>query len=184
MIRSSSSTRNTALGWICAEEKWVKSAHKVAIQCGVADDQLEDVFQEALTSMTFNIIKDKFNSNSALSTYFVGIARNISLKLMRSKVSHEELGQAQHLTIEHEDNPEIREQDLKNLMAKAFSKLKEGCQKILKLYSLSLPMEDIADEMGFENKQSAKNKAKGCRDKLKRAIQEDEALYHRLKPFI
>lgn len=185
MIKRSESTRHKALSWICQEDAWVKGSYKASSNAGLRDEHYEDVFQEALTAMTFNVLKDRFREDSQLRTYFISICRNLSLKWANKQKSHEPLDNVHHLSFnpiggdDHKD-----ELELKKLMKSAFEGLKEGCRRILMLYGTGLSMEEIALEMGYENKQSAKNKSKACRDKLKVIIESNVSLHSRLKEWI
>ena len=185
MIKTSESSRHTALTWICQEEAWVKSCYKVSSNSGVKDDHLEDIFQEALTAMTFNVIKSQFREDSQLRTYLTSICRNLSLKWTRKQRTFESMENVHHLSVPPEvESTKDDGAELKRLMKLAFEDLKEGCRKILLLYGTGLSMEEIAFEMGFENKQSAKNKSKSCRDKLKSIIETNSVLRNRLKAFV
>lgn len=185
MIRQSESSRHTALSWICQQQEWVGGCQKAASLAGVKEDQTEDIFQEALTAMTFNVMKGKFNGDSQLRTYLISISRNMSLKSLRNQKQHQSLENVYHLTHDpHQASEWDKEAQLKRLMKIAFAHLKEGCRKILALYGAGLPMDEIAQEMGYENKQSAKNKSKACRDKLKSVIESDPDLHSQLKVFV
>ena len=57
----------------------------------------------------------------------------------------------------------------------------ERCQKLLGLFQLDYSMRDIRERMGYASDQVAANEVHGCREKLKKVIQQDPEILDALQ---
>ena len=184
----SETTQNEALRWIYQQEKWRKSVDKMVMGMGGDLDQSEDVFQEGIAIFARNIMQGRFNGESALLTYFVGICRFCYLrKIEQNKITSVEMT---HHEDKEVDGPEVsmikqeRSESQSKMMRYLLGELKDKCRKILKMYSLKYSMEEIANEMGFEKAQSAKNATMKCRKKLRELIVSNKTIYQKVQEIL
>lgn len=180
---TSETTQNKALRWIYQQEKWRKSVDKMVFGMGGNITQSADVFQEGIAVFARKIMQGKFNEESSLFTFFIGICKNCSLRKIKKK-NMTNISKREEIKMY---NPEAKliekecSEELEKMMHYLLGQLKEKCRKILKMYSLKYPMEEIASEMGFKKEQSAKNAAFKCRKKLRNLIVSDKKIYQKIQ---
>ena len=145
--------------------------------------EAKDVMQEAVIAFYENVIKENFKGESAISTYLYSIARFIWLnRLKRKNLEINKLAEA----IQNAPEPELprymTSHEEKLQMLELFRRLGNDCQRVLmdSIYH-NLDMKDIAQNMGYNNEQVARNKKHLCLKKLKAFIQENPAIIQFLK---
>ena len=98
---------------------------------------------------------------SKISTYIYSICQNLWRK---------ELDRKKRLTNEEKDSIEYVEHDKQErakIINKCIHQLGDTCRKILMYYYFDgLSMQDIADQLGFANTNTAKTKKYKCKKKL------------------
>lgn len=140
------------------------------------DQDAEDIFQDALV-----IIYKKINNNdlvltSSFKTFLYSVCRNLWLqKLDRKAISYgllekDNLENLQEiLQIDFEDIENVKYQ----IYQKHFLSLGRDCQKILRMFLKKVPLEEIAETMGFKTAKYAKTRKYMCKEKLKNKILND-----------
>ncbi len=126
----------------------------------------EDVFQETLILFDRNIREGRFTGQSALQTYFLGIAkqywfnrqRNIRPVSLSAEYDRPVTENPEHLALQQEKQHVIQE---------VLNSLGDHCKKVLGLYKLSLSNEEIAQELGLSSPEMAKKYTYRCREKFK-----------------
>lgn len=141
------------------------------------DDDANDIFQEAII-----ILYRKLNANDlvldcSFDTYLYSICRYLWLKeLDKRKIEQE------NIKDNHEFNDEIYDDSLEKitdlnerykLFQKHFTNLGKDCQKILQLYFDKVPLQNIADLMGFKSEKYAKKRKYSCKEYLIKSIKQD-----------
>jgi RNA polymerase sigma factor (sigma-70 family) len=188
-LRQPGLPQNQALDWIYQQEKWRLSVLKYVTRNGGDANDAEEVFQIAIAIFAKNLMKGTFQEKSSLLTYFLSICKFCHLRWLRSKKSQniqdsEEVLINQPAPEDPQYDEKQRTEAQRNLLRQLTGKLKENCQKILKLYSLNYSMEDIAFEMKLERTQSAKTATMRCREKLRALILADEFIYNKVKTWV
>jgi RNA polymerase sigma factor (sigma-70 family) len=142
---------------------------------GGTTDDAKDVFQESIIVIFRQIEEKGLNIKTGFENYLYGIARLIWLKFLRNKDIHE-----RNLQFLEDPEPEYYQaEDIVNddfelrIFRKHFLEMGEECQKILKLSTNDVSNSNIAEMLGYKNKQVARNIKYKCKDKLIEKIKND-----------
>jgi RNA polymerase sigma factor (sigma-70 family) len=141
-----------------------------------SEDDAKDIFQEALIVVFRNIRADHdFKLESGFQTYLYSIARLIWLKSLRRKKTGEKKLRESRPYLEFEPpKPFQREEDLRySMYQRAFIKIPEDCQTILKLSLDGVSQKEIADKLGFRSENYIKKRKHYCKQYLITKIKED-----------
>lgn len=99
---------------------------------------------------------------SKISTYLFSICQNLWRKELDRKTRH-----AGELTVDKPDNFDPDKQERIDAMRKCLQMLGESCRQILMLYYFDdLSMQEIAQQMGLANADTAKTKKYKCKQEL------------------
>ena len=146
-------------------------AAKLLKRMGASDEDIEDIVQEAVVSLYTNLHSGDYtwNPNVKVSTYAVQICKyrwfNLSKRKMNSNVSLDAINLDTSDDQNLQQHIEIIERN--NKIAEAMSRLKEQCQKILKLYYWEQKsMEEIGNILEMQAS-SVKNGKYRCMKQLK-----------------
>jgi RNA polymerase sigma factor (sigma-70 family) len=159
---------------------------------GRASVDADDILQEGIILLDDLIRSGKFQAKSKVSTYLIGICRNIA-RAGRKKASrvvlrdqwnpNEEKDLAEspeELVIVEEKSDQEQQRD--DILQQLLSQLTDKCKKVLNLYYfLSYNMAQIAESQGLKNAHQAKKAAQRCRDSLRNKIQKQPSLSQFLK---
>lgn len=126
----------------------------------------EDVFQETLILFDRNIREGRFSNESALKTYFLGIAKQYWFNRRRN-IRPVPLSPDYDQPVS--ENPEriALQEERRNIIDLVLEHLGEHCKKVLQLYKLSLSNEEIAQELELSSPEMAKKYTYRCREKFK-----------------
>ena len=141
------------------------------------EEDANDIFQEGII-VIFRKLKEKdLSLDCSFNTYLYSICRILWVK---------ELGKRQLEKQNIKDNHEYKEEiydDLfeqliqKNeqykLFQEHFARLGNDCQKILQMYFQKIPLQTIADMMGFKSDKYAKKRKFRCKEYLIKSIKQD-----------
>ncbi len=138
---------------------------KFIVAQGGNKQDAQDIFQESLIIVYRNLEKNNFTLTASLSTYLHAVSKYIWKDMKRKSLKME------MKEVVNEDttifNSIVEEQKYKRA-ERAFEKLGERCQKILKLFYLKkLPFKKIAEQLGFASEKVAKNQKYKCLQKAK-----------------
>jgi RNA polymerase sigma factor (sigma-70 family) len=135
----------------------------------------EDMLQDALIVLWERVRAGKFEYTAQLGTFIFATVRNMWLRRLarlRREVPSE---------LDPDTNPanEISplemmiEDEQASLVREALDKLGEPCRKLLLLfYWEELSMEQIAEQLGFANAETAKSKKYQCKKSLEKLLKE------------
>lgn len=131
-----------------------------------------DIFQEAIIVLYNKLNTDHFKLECSIKTFLFSVSKRLWLNELKKS------GQTFTILIDTEDNSNFSEQDeeihdLKKLQLKimhmSMEILGNPCQKLLKnFYIAQHSMQEIADEMGYTNRDNAKNQKYKCLQRLKK----------------
>lgn len=147
-------------------------------------EEAKDVMQEAVLAFYENVKQGRFKGDSTISTYLFSIARYIWLnQLKRKQIEVKKLEASAPSDFEPALPKRITESENKRQMLALFSQLGQDCQQVLleSIYE-GYDMKTIAQNMGFDNEQVARNKKYLCLKKLKAWLKAKPELLHLLNP--
>ena len=142
---------------------------------GGSEDDVKDVFQEALIIFYQKAVKPEFQLTSKISTYLYSTCRYIWKDRLKQKnmfVSHDDFSftDVENYTVENTE--ENRSLD------RILIQLSDKCQSVLEgYYILKMSMKEIADSFGYSSVGSAKNQKYKCLEKAK-TLAKQELLNH------
>ncbi len=135
-------------------------------------EDAQDVFQDAFYLLIKKCERPDFELSSQLSTFLVGISKNLWLK----KLTKKGIDQDRYHSEMEADEPAEFETDEKKLtrvrhMNFALTNLGEPCKTILtQYYYLKQTMQEIAAMLHYTNAENAKNQKYKCLQRLKKLV--------------
>ncbi len=127
------------------------------------NDDVQDVFQDALVILYKKVQEPSFSLTSSLQTYTVAIVKNIWHQELRRKNKFQT---TEVIDIAQETVPDETE-NFTNANA-AFNLLGEKCKQLLTLfYHKKLSFKEIAAQLAFSDEKTAKNQKYRCLQKAK-----------------
>ncbi|MCU0419418.1 MAG: sigma-70 family RNA polymerase sigma factor [Cyclobacteriaceae bacterium] len=142
-------------------KKYYRMMTKLVITNSGTEDEARDVYQDALVVFWQKARSGNLVLTSKMSTYIYSICQNLWRK---------ELDRKKRLSSEEKDSAEQMDMDTperEKIIAKCLSQLGDTCRKVLTMYYFDeLSMQDIADQLGFANTDTAKTKKYKCKQKL------------------
>lgn len=143
--------------------------HHVIMNSGSEDD-VSDVFQESIIVLYRRITEGTLNLSTDLKGFFFGIARNIWKAQLRYKYR---ITYIESDIAEEPSGDLFDDQVLERIVARAFGKLKQDAQTILRLYSEGLTFSEIASRMGLKSEAYARRKKYLSKEALISLIKKD-----------
>ena len=136
---------------------------------GLSDDEIADVFQEAVIAFYYNVRNGKLNDlNSSVKTYLFAIGKNQVLKKFEKNSRlfvTDELPEVNDFTM-GDDLFEASERQ--KMISKLIDELGEPCRSILKMfYFQRFTMDAIAENLGYKNEHVVKSQKLRCFNQLK-----------------
>lgn len=147
------------------------SVARFVLDNGGGNADVQDVFQEALVLFDRNLREGRFEGKSALTTYFVAIAKWRWVTMRRQQGRYQELSPARYDAEVESVETEVLRTEQREWLAEAMSHIGERCRELLRRYQLDYSMEEIAREMGYSNAETAKKEAYRCRMKLREQLE-------------
>jgi RNA polymerase sigma factor (sigma-70 family) len=166
-LKQGSRHRDEALQQIYGNTKLKRSVMAYVMAHNGNEQDADDVFQDSLILFDRQIREGKFQGQSSLTTYFIGIAKWRWVSLQRKWGRNIELKPEKHDQKIESVEARAIENEKRDLIDEVLSKIGKRCQTILKLYKLSYSMEEIAAEMDLSSPALAKKNAYECRKKFK-----------------
>lgn len=170
-IRSGGSAREDALKRIYLLPGLRESVFRYILEHGGSRQDAQDIFQESIVLLDRNLREGRFEGKSALSTYFVAIAKWRWVTVQRQQGRYTELAPA-HYDAEV-DSPEadtIR-REYRELFQEALAQIGDRCRELLQLYQLEYSMEEIAQKMQYGSADVAKKEAYRCRMRFRELLE-------------
>ena len=175
--------REKALKYLYQDEYIRKTVFQYVQRTSGDDEHAREVLQEAIIALDMKIGMNKFNAESTLRTYIVGIAKNKWREQLRArsktKLSDEmetllkDEGESMSSELEKTEDL-VYEQQRNSLIHSLIDKLGEHCKEILGLYMQGVRMTKIAESKGYlgaNAEQQAKNAAHRCKEQLRKLIE-------------
>jgi RNA polymerase sigma factor (sigma-70 family) len=156
------------------------SVRKLILMNKGNDEDVRDVFQEALFTIYQKITFQKFQIQSSFNTYLYSVCKFLWIRELSKKKDYEEItDEFPDLNIAGSLNQQYELTGSK-IFSKHFNELCEDCQKVLSMYFRNISMEEICNIMGYKNIQIAKDKKYRCKKNLLTRIYNDPE-YQKLK---
>ena len=158
-----------AINWLYHQSGFQMQATKMVKNYGGSSEDAEDVFQEALTALTLNIRRGRFNGDSRISTYFYNICKNCWYSKFEKKQKQTLISNTLEQPAEGSYSPEdlliLTENQAK--WTPVLARLGHICQQILSLWMVGYNMTEIAEKVGYKNAGVVSKKKHGCVKDLK-----------------
>ncbi len=145
------------------------------------EDDVEDVFQDAVVFIYQKLKAGSLELRSPLSTYFYGVSKNIwrnRLRKNRKLVVTEEIPEDTAI-VEASILEEIEDREREHVYRKHFVNLSDTCREVLQLLFLGKSMKEIAEITGYAEGYTRKKKFE-CKKHLIEMIEQDP-IYQELK---
>ncbi len=170
-IQNGGSAREEALKRIYLTPGLRETVLRHVYEHGGSREDAQDIFQETLVLFDRNLREGRFEGKSALSTYFVAIAKWRWVTVRRQKGRYTDLAPT-HFD-EAVESPEATtiQSEYRELFQEALGQIGDRCRELLKLYQLDHSMEEIADMMQYSNANVAKKEAYRCRGRFRELLE-------------
>lgn len=180
-IQNGGSAREEALKRIYLKPGLRETVFRHVYEHGGSREDAQDIFQESLVLFDRNLREGRFEGKSALSTYFVAIAKWRWVTVRRQQGRYTDISPAQH--DETVDSPEAEtiRGEYRELFQEALGQIGDRCRELLKLYQLEHSMDEIAQLMQYSNADVAKKEAYRCRMRFRELLETNPAFAVLLK---
>lgn len=156
------------------------SVRKLILMNKGTDEDVRDIFQEALYIIYQKITLNNFRISSSFSTYLYSVCRFMWIRELSSKQEYDDItDEFPDLMVSGSINPKHEQAGLK-IFSRHFNELCEDCRKVLNMYFRNISMEEISEIMGYKNVQIARDKRYRCKKNLLTRIYNDPE-YQKLK---
>jgi len=156
------------------------SVRKLILMNKGNDEDVRDVFQEALFTIYQKIMLQRFQIKCNFSTYIYSVCRFIWIRELSKKIDYEDItDEFPDLTVPGTLNQQFELAGMK-IFSKHFNEMCVDCQKVLEMYFRNVSMEEICNIMGYKNVRIAKDKKYRCKRSLLTRIYNDPE-YQKLK---
>ncbi|HPA86748.1 MAG TPA: sigma-70 family RNA polymerase sigma factor [Bacteroidales bacterium] len=166
IIKGILSQDDKILNWLY--DNYLESVRHHVLKNSGSEDDVSDVFQEAIITLYRQISDNKLNLTSDLKGYFFGVARNIWSAQLRQK------SRTTNLETDLPDDTEDNHMPvLEKIVGRAFLKLSADAQTILRLFADGIPFSEITSIMELKNETYARRKKYLSKEALIELIKED-----------
>lgn len=171
--------------------KFLYSTHRKKILGYVQKNQgneteAEDIFQEGILILYKQIRQGKFRGESKISTYLYGICRYLWLNKLKERKSML-VARSDSFGLEEDRDSldpyrSVFQKEEREEIYGLFAQLKHQCKEVLTLaFFDEYSMEVIAQKLGYDNAQIARNKKYKCLKRLKKYLNEQPTVMKRLR---
>jgi len=136
--------------------------HKYIIQYQGKEEDVQDIFQDALVVIYHKLRADELELTASIDAYFMGVCKNLWKNQLRKK----QLLEYNELLLEKTIDPSASVTDLltqkhqKDIYNNHFNKLSSRNQRILFMFFEGKSMKDIADITGYSEGYTRRKKYK------------------------
>ena len=151
---------------------------KYVTQNSGSEEDAYDIFQEAILVIFKKAERDGLRLTASFFTYLYAVCSRMWLqKLKKRKRRGVTFSEPEEYTnTETEGIQEIMEEEERYRLYRAkFRELSENCRRVMSLYFQKVPMEEIAQLMGFASVNYAKKRKYHCKEKLVGLIRADKS---------
>ena len=168
LIKELKKRNNHAVQFIM--EKYFPMIEFMVVKMGGYTDDAKDIFQEALIIIITKIDKDELQLTAKFSTYLYAICKNLRLMQQKQEMVALRYMKKDSTGIHKPCFTENYDRKLKQKIFKYyFEQLSEVCQKVLRLYWLEKPVEEIARILD-KKENSIRTRKLICKKRLIRLI--------------
>jgi len=155
----------------------------------LTEEDVKDVFQDALALLYKKIKENDFKLESSFKTFLYSLCKRFVLKRLRIEsylvkgAQFDEMIDENPKTINmgyFEPDEIIIKELKKSLYRKHFLQLKEECKMLLQMFVEDVPYEKITEIMGYLNDKYARKRKHKCKEYLKIQI-ENDFLFQKIK---
>ncbi len=188
----STSEREKVLKFLYKQEKWRRTIKGLVInnKMGNEEDAL-DVLHEGFAKFEENLRLGKFNGNSKLDTYLIGICKNIWLRKLDKNTRYAKMKEAlatqqpaeayySQTNLEKEER-QMNEEERKKILHQLIDQLGEKCKLYLELYMQNYTPAQILAATDLKNETQARKSTYNCRMRLRKLILGDPKLLNFFK---
>lgn len=146
-------------------QKYYRMMTNMIIKNSGTEDEAKDIYQDALTVFWQKAASGNLVLTSKISTYIYSICQNLWRKELdrKKRLSNEEKEGIEEMDFDREERIKA--------VRDCINDLNETCQKVLMYYYFDgLSMNDIAEQLGFANADTAKTKKYKCKKELDKLI--------------
>lgn len=135
---------------------------------GANEQDIEDLFQDAILNMIVNIQSGKYEGKSTLKTYLISIGKYLWLNQRKHQKVHEQYQSALKQSEALDDLPDkyVLYNESAELLDETLSRLGEMCKTILSMWSLNFSMKEIAAALKHESEGFIRKKKHTCMKSL------------------
>jgi RNA polymerase sigma factor (sigma-70 family) len=153
------------------------STYKQLLNLGVPHEELSDVFQDAMIVAERHLRAGTFKGNSKLTTWFIGIAKFTWLAKLQKEDRRNGLLPID-LPVDEFINPELMflDEERNAVLDEVLTSIGDFCKQLLRYYGLHYSMKEIAELLNLDDDERAKDRARDCREKLRKTILENPIL--------
>jgi len=157
---------------------------RLAVQ-GASKEDAEDLFQEAVQVVVYNVRSDRYTGSGRLESYLLGVGQNLWRQEIRKRSRRKHLREEQEAEIEKEapilPDEQLEWTEKKRLLAGYLARMSSQCRRILGLWSLGYSMKEIASAAAIKNVNLARQKKHHCMKKWVQLFRDNPDL---LQPFL
>ncbi len=169
-----------------------QKARRVLYRLKCRPEDAEEIVQDATVIMVKAVQTGAYESRSKLSTYFVGVCKNLHAnrgRAQKNKPPHLPLEPIAALAVADgptsETEHRLDQHVLDELVSSLLALLSDRCQKGLELLYLSnYSLEQIGVELGYSSYDSAKSGLHKCLNRLRKYVRENAAAAQFIKQFL
>jgi RNA polymerase sigma factor (sigma-70 family) len=153
------------------------STYNQLLMMGVPNEDLPDVFQDAMIVAERHLRSGTFNGKSKLTTWFIGIAKFTWLAKLQKEDRRNGL-LLPDLPLDEFINPEqmFLDEERNAVLDEVLTSIGDFCKRLLRYYGLQYSMKEIAELLNLDDDERAKDRARDCREKLRKTILENPIL--------
>ncbi len=174
-IRSGGAAREEALKRLYLMPGLRETVTRYVLANGGTRQDAQDMFQEALVILDRNVREGRYEARSALSTYFVAIAKWRWVTVRRQQGRYTDLSPTHYDGEVESPEAEAIRTEYRELFQQALAQIGERCRELLRLYQLDHSMEEIAQIMHYNSADVAKKEAYRCRMRFRELLQSNPA---------
>lgn len=174
-IQNGGSAREEALKRIYLLPGLRETVIRHVLEHGGSRQDAQDIFQESLVLLDRNLREGRFEGKSALSTYFVAIAKWRWVTVRRQQGRYTDIAPTHYDAEVESPEAEAIRAEYRQLFQEALGQIGDRCRDLLRLYQLDHSMEEIARMMQYSNADVAKKEAYRCRMRFRELLENNPA---------
>ncbi len=145
--------------------------------------EIDEIYRNGIMQLVSNILRKKYKEGNSIGAYLFGICRLLWLNSLKSKKEPfiEPLEEGKVKANIESSEVAFLSQEKNSIIQRLLKLLGEPCRTVLKLWTLSYSMKEIAEKVGYKSAGMARKKKHQCLNRLKDIIKENPDLTTYLK---